>query len=98
KQAVSRGIEIIEELKATGRPLTVLDLACGSLPVSIAAMLEQCGPQQFEYTGVDLNCDQVEIARSQFTFSDNGTSARFMQGDAWNLDYLSGNQQFYIIF
>lgn len=79
------------------KPLHVLDLACGGRPVVMAEVMAHFGPQIFEYTGVDVNPDQVASCL-QFDFPKNVASKKILEGDAWNLDSLPLKGKFDIVF
>ena len=53
------------------KQIPVLDLACGGEPVSISKMLNNFPQRIFHYTGIDINSDQIEHAKTQFKFPDN---------------------------
>jgi len=72
--------------RASNQPLRVLDLACGGLPVTIAGVLDAFPEQAFCYAGIDVNPDQVAMAREQFRFPTNVTEVRIIEGNAWELD------------
>jgi len=61
----------------------VLDLACGGLPVTISAVMGRCAPAAFDYTGIDINPEQVERARSRFDYPANVMQMRIIEGNAW---------------
>lgn len=65
-------------------PVRVLDLACGGSPVSICEMIAGSVSHQFEYTGVDINPDQIDLAKS-FSFPANIVSVDLLEGNAWDL-------------
>lgn len=66
-------------------PVRVLDLACGGWPMAIAGVMGAFPEQAFEYTGVDINPDQVELAGNLFEFPSNVLSVRILEGNAWDL-------------
>jgi hypothetical protein len=71
----------------SGSTVRVLDLACGGLPLTIAEVMAGLPELCFDYTGVDINPDQVEAAR-EFTFPVNVLVSRILAGNAWDLDAL----------
>ena len=77
--------------------VSVLDLACGGLPVAIAQMIARCPERKFRYTGVDINPDQVEEARS-FSFPGNVVSTHLEEGNAWEFASLDLDERYDIIF
>src|SRR5262249_12953724 len=77
--------------------LGVLDLACGGAPVSISSMVAHFSGYQFEYTGVDVNLDQVEAAR-QFEYPDNVLSAELIEANAWDFPEGFKRKQFDIVY
>lgn len=79
-----------------GKNYSILDLACGGAPVSICRMTESL-PASFEYSGIDINPDQVESARN-YTFPLNYKSIRIIEGNAWDFLPVAGGQKFDIIF
>jgi hypothetical protein len=94
----------IRELRSrlTGRdsaqPLRVLDLACGGLPVTIAGVLGAFPGCTFEYTGIDVNPDQVEMARREFRFPPNVSRVRIIEGNAWELDEIGLEPGYELIY
>jgi SAM-dependent methyltransferase len=83
---------------APGRALRVLDLACGGWPLSIAEAMGSCTDQRFDYTGVDINPDQVESVRSLFRFPESVTRVRILEGNAWNLRKIGLEPGFDLVF
>jgi SAM-dependent methyltransferase len=81
-----------------GRPLQVLDLACGGHPATIADVMAAFPQRRFAYTGIDLNPDQVRRAREEFTFPDNVAPARVVEGNAWDLDAMGITGPFDVVF
>src|SRR3990167_5545250 len=72
--ATSAGKKIIGQWlckRPPTKPLRVLDLACGSLPISISEIMGSFGGHTFNYTGVDINPDQVRLAINEFKFPQN---------------------------
>jgi len=86
------------EAAATGAPVPVLDLACGGWPVTISEVMAAFPTAAFEYTGVDINPDQVARAAGQFPFPDNVVKARVIEGNAWELDALGLRDAYPLIF
>lgn len=81
-----------------GTPLGVLDLACGGWPVTIAGVLASFDEAVFDYTGIDINPDQVARAGDEFPFPDNVTHTRIVEGNAWDLDELQLDDSYSLIF
>ncbi len=101
REATETGIgflKILSDQRKANRPIRVLDLACGSLPVAIADMMERVPHARFSYTGVDINPDQVELASRYFRFSDNVRCADFIEGNAWDLHRLNLKGPYDMIF
>ncbi len=90
REARAAAFRVLGELTAAApdRRLRVLDLACGGWPLSIAEAMGRCADRRFEYTGVDINPDQVESARALFRFPDSVTEVRILVGNAWDLGPL----------
>jgi len=86
------------EAAATGAPVPVLDLACGGWPVTISEVMAAFPTVAFEYTGVDINPDQVALAAGQFPFPDNVVKTRIIEGNAWDLDALGLRDAYPLVF
>lgn len=84
--------------RGTDKPVKVLDLACGGWPKAIAGVIAAFPESVFEYTGVDINPDQVELAGTLFAFPDNVGSVRILEGNAWDLEPLAISGQYDVIF
>jgi SAM-dependent methyltransferase len=97
-RAAARRVLVELHAAAPGRALRVLDLACGGWPLSIAEAMGSCVDQCFDYTGVDINPDQVESARSLFRFPETVTQVRILEGNAWDLDPLGLEPGFDLVF
>lgn len=69
-------------LPASGA-LRVLDLACGGDPVTVAALCRQFPQTKFDYTGIDINADQVAALRAYQGFPQNVAAVHVVQGNAW---------------
>lgn len=85
--ATRRALEDWRRSHPTGRTVRVLDLACGGLPLTIAEVMAGLPGLDFDYTGVDINPDQVSDAR-RFRFPANVVARRLMEGNAWDLESL----------
>ena len=101
REAFDSGRRMFEQLmtkRAPERPVTVLDLACGGEPVVIAKIMESFPDRCFHYTGVDINPDQVEQARSVFKFPDNVAKVRIIEGNAWDFRTAEPTRKYDVIF
>lgn len=78
--------------------IKVLDLACGGMPITIADIMRQFGDVSFEYTGIDINPDQVRQTRDNFEFPHNVSVCTVVEGNAWDLGALQLNGPYDIIF
>lgn len=83
---------------ATDDIIHVLDLACGSSPVALASMLAEFPDRRFNYTGIDINADQIQGLQDHFTFADNVLSVTAITGDAWDLSKHDLREQYDVIF
>lgn len=71
--------------------IRILDLACGGAPVSICNMTRHFDSFQFDYTGIDINPDQI-VAAKKFDFPSNFRKIELHEGNAWNFgDLVQGN-------
>jgi hypothetical protein len=101
REATELGAGILKTLfegRIENKPIKVLDLACGGLPISIADMMECVGGAQFSYTRIDINPDQVALAYNFFQFSDNVCQADLLEANAWDLKNLELQSPFDVIF
>ena len=100
REAKAAARSVLGELTvaAPRRVLRVLDLACGGWPLSIAEAMGSFADRRFEYTGVDINPDQVESARSLFRFPDPVTKVRILEGNAWDLAPMGLEPGFDLVF
>lgn len=86
KEAIEQGRRVLEHFLAghkVGEPIRVLDLACGGEPISISAIMRHFPERRFEYTGIDINPDQTELAREHFQYPDNVSTVHIIEGNAW---------------
>ena len=101
REAVKRASEVIGRFLRT-RPskkiVAVLDLACGGTPVTISSVLSNCAPQAFTYTGIDINPDQVEVARSTHAYPKNVTRVHILEGNAWDMGTLALDGPYDVVF
>ena len=99
KEAIEKVFEIITSHFTKIKPLQtpqILDLACGGKPVIFSEIMRRLPSRHFVYTGIDLNRDQVDACK-QYPFSKNVTACA-MEGNIWELNELSLNRDFDIIF
>ncbi len=100
REAAAAAIAVLEDWTRTvpsDRPLRVLDLACGGLPLTISAVMGAFPDRRFAYTGIDLNPDQVAQAAG-FRFPDNVVASRLLEGNAWDLDGLGLEDGFDLVY
>ena len=100
-EAIDSGRRLVELLlknRPSDQPVTVLDLACGGEPVVIAKIMESFPDRCFHYTGIDINPDQVEQARSVFQFPDNVAEVRISEGNAWDFRSAEPSRKYDVIF
>jgi SAM-dependent methyltransferase len=79
-------------------PLRVLDLACGGAPVTIAGVMAGFPASTFDYTGIDINADQVERTARHFAFPKNVARVRVVEGNAWTPTRLVAEDRFDLIY
>ena len=99
-ETIEIGIQILKswlQKQNPKQPIRVLDLACGGLPISITQILGHFKDVDFEYFGVDINPDQIELAKT-FDYPDNMTQVNLQEGNAWDLFPQMQNQKFDFIF
>ncbi|WP_455206933.1 class I SAM-dependent methyltransferase [Kaarinaea lacus] len=78
-------------------PVAVLDLACGGWPVAISDVMAAYPEFTFDYTGVDINPDQVALAKG-FPYPDNVIEIHLIEGNAWELGGLVLKPNYPLIF
>jgi len=101
KEAAATAVEAMKPMledRATDEALKVLDLACGGWPTAIAGVMGSFPRQAFEYTGVDINPDQVELARDMFEFPVNVLRVHVLEGNAWDLAPLDIGDRYDLVF
>ena len=101
REATEMGAGILKTLfsgRPENKPIKVLDLACGGLPISIVDMMASVGGADFLYTGIDINPDQVALARQFFRYPDDICRANLLEANAWDLKTLERQSPFDIIF
>ncbi len=94
----ARVAKCILEGRDASRPVRVLDLACGGMPVSMSEILGEFEELSFQYTGIDINPDQVEFASSFSGYPENFTDVQILEGSAWNLAGSGVSGKYDIIF
>jgi len=100
REAIRDAIEALRPVLAMrdkSLPVAVLDLACGGWPVAIADVMAAYPEYRFDYTGVDINPDQVAQAMV-FPYPDNIIATHLIEGNAWELDRLALKQNYPLIF
>lgn len=90
--------ELLLKKRMPEQPVTVLDLACGGEPVVIAQIMASFPDRRFHYTGIDINPDQVEQARSGFQFPKNVIEVRIMEGNAWDFRATELVRKYDVVF
>jgi len=97
KEAVTLGIKALTYWLKNNpiEHIRVLDLACGGIPISAIEIMAAFPHINFEYTGIDINPDQVYHAQS-ISFPKHVTQVNIIEGNAWNLQGF--NEPFDIIF
>ena len=101
REAAEAGIAALAsvlELLPEDETVSVLDLACGGWPVTIAEIMGAFPQYSFSYTGIDINPDQVALAGERFPFPDNVAVTRLIEGNAWELDPLQVDDRHQLIF
>lgn len=96
-EAIEALLSVLSE-RTIDKPLKVLDLACGGWPMAIARVMAAFPERAFEYTGVDINPDQVEVASTLFEFPENVCAVRILEGNAWDLEPLGVADEYDLIF
>ncbi|MCK4864503.1 MAG: class I SAM-dependent methyltransferase [Gammaproteobacteria bacterium] len=94
----SRIIKALLENHDSTQTIKVLDLACGAEPVSITRMISNFPDRNFDYTGIDINPDQVNFARYQFQFPENIQQINIYEGNAWDPKSCLLQEEYDIIF
>lgn len=87
QEAIARGGALLAEQWAgrpATRPLRLLDLACGGLPVTTAAWMAGFAERPVHYSGVDINPDQIAAA-GHFPFPAHVRVDKLLEGSAWDL-------------
>jgi len=101
REAIATSIEIVSKflssLPKTKKTLNVLDLACGASPVIIAEVMNHFSNYSFEYTGIDINPDQVATCR-KFSFPKNVIKKEVIEENAWNLEEHSLKDKVDLVF
>jgi len=103
-EAIKHGLEftsawIDSNPELRDRSVRILDLACGGMPIAVCKIMSQLGDITFDYTGVDINPDQVEQAKEFSGFEENTSNITVIEGNAWDLEFLLKDQRkFDIVF
>jgi SAM-dependent methyltransferase len=100
REAAEQGTRIVHRWlvgRHEERPLRVLDLACGGMPVTIDRIMGSLYPRPCAYTGIDINPDQIAEARS-YPFAENVVSVDLREGNAWDLGELTTERPWDLIF
>ncbi|MCP4687279.1 MAG: class I SAM-dependent methyltransferase [Desulfobacterales bacterium] len=84
--------------KDASRSVRILDLACGGMPVSMSRIMGEFKELSFQYTGIDINPDQVAFASSFSHYPENFTGVQILEGSAWSLAGAGVTGKFDIIF
>ena len=87
REAIIHGVNVIKtviENNNANKAISVLDLACGAEPISITQMLSHFPEIKFNYTGIDINPDQVEFAQHHFSYPENIDETHIYEGNAWD--------------
>jgi ubiquinone/menaquinone biosynthesis C-methylase UbiE len=101
REAIDHGCLMVARLlkqRNPQRPVYVLDLACGGEPVAMAKIMGHFSDWRFHYTGVDINPDQVEQARSLFKFPANVEQVSLGEGNAWDFHPAEPGRKYDLIF
>jgi SAM-dependent methyltransferase len=97
-EVATDGLASLLRARALEKPIKVLDLACGGWPVAIAGVMANFPRRTFEYTGVDINPDQVELASTGFEFPANVRAVRVLEGNAWDPEPLGLGPEYDLVF
>lgn len=101
REAAAVAIDALNPLlkeRASDEPVRVLDLACGGWPTAIAGVMAAFASRTFEYTGIDINPDQVELASTRFEFPENVNATHILEGNAWDLETAGVEPGFDLVF
>lgn len=94
----TEGLKPVLRERAVDKPVRVLDLACGGWPKAIAGVMAAFSSRTFEYTGIDINPDQVKLASGLFEFPANVIGVHILEGNAWDLEALEISGGYDLIF
>lgn|GEM_PF-1647982 len=100
-EAITLGRQVLSNwLLQSGadRTIRVLDLACGGMPIAICDIMSHFPDVEFTYTGIDINPDQIALAREFQGYSSNVKTVTLLEGNAWHFDALDLNGPFDVIF
>ena len=101
REAAAVAIDALNPLlkeRASDEPVRVLDLACGGWPTAIAGVMAAFASRTFEYTVIDINPDQVELASTRFEFPENVNATHILEGNAWDLETAGVEPGFDLVF
>ncbi|MBI4667663.1 MAG: class I SAM-dependent methyltransferase [Elusimicrobia bacterium] len=79
-------------------PIRVLDLACGGEPLTISCIMSRFNKIFFDYTGIDINPDQVAMAQRYNGYPANVRNITILQGNAWQLADLKLDRIYDLIY
>ncbi|MBI4668764.1 MAG: class I SAM-dependent methyltransferase [Elusimicrobia bacterium] len=94
---ICQGIAQWLSLKKQGQ-VKVLDLACGGEPFVIISVMSQFTGIRFEYTGIDINPDQVALAQRYSGYPANISHVAIIQRNAWQPSDWGLNETYDLIF
>lgn len=97
REAIQCGVGImrktIEARQQDGRPIRVLDLACGK-PTTAFSIISGFPRTTFEYVGIDVNPHQAEVAKASASIPSNLIGAQVLLGNAWEIEDHSFSGKF----
>lgn len=96
-EKTARHIAPVVAIHSAEEPVRLLDLACGRDPVIPIAAMRILADRRFDYTGVDISPQQIELAR-QVAFPDNAIAVKLIEGSAWDLSGLTRRGPFDVVF
>jgi SAM-dependent methyltransferase len=100
-QAQVRSVSALKRFvsgREPGDAVHVLDLGCGAAPITITRAIQALPQLDFDYTGIDINPDQVERARCTFHFPRNVRHKVLAEGNAWDLSEIAVDQPVHVVF
>lgn len=99
KEATDKVFECIrDQLTKINPPKTLraADLACGGKPFILSEVMRRLSSYQFDYTGMDINKDQVNACK-KYPFTTN-VKSKVLEGNVWELSAISLQDSYDIIF